>query len=409
WKERSQIRRLNLDHQRAGNKRADAFERLMALRNNRMIKDKWSGDCEEHGESVKDVSAQKSNKVKLKATDIYSDDSSTSSASEDTPQKEPSASEQSQVSIREQLSRVVLTRNQLESFLDKPIFEKTVVDCFVRVSPGSVAAPLNCIYRIEGLQHDKLEYQLGSKRTNLVLRLRYGSHERLSLMDVVSNKPITAFEFDMWMRTCRRDLQSLPLLSSIAKKQIDIEKASEYSFTEGDIEKMIQTKRETGQKRMSAAYRKVCLIMERDMALGLNDLEKVKQLEKQIQEIDEQPRDQGKCATEQRVQSTCAPRIHRPEPIPSAGLKRTIPDRTPKSEDSKLEQFMRRKYKKSALVSRSRLEAETGELKDLTQDHPSTNLLHSEASTRPKDVEETSELDLHQLHNFKVSINTKAL
>lgn len=413
-KERSQMRRQNLDHQRAGNKRASAFERLMALRSNKLTKDQGSedGTVQAGGRNV--LQAQQVKKVKLRATDIYSDDSSSSSSSEDNTPVQPAAKDQSQVTTLEQLGRAILTRSQLESFLDRPIFEETVVGCFVRVNVSLQPDRSNCVYQIVGLQDRKEEYQLGSKRTKLVLRLRFGAQERYSLMDVVSNQRVTNHEFAVWVAVCQRDMQPLPLLADIDKKQLDVERASEYSFTEGDVEKLIQTKQKAGQKRVSSAYRKVCLIMERDMAVGLNDMERVKDLERQIQEIDEQPtrsentQERAQERAQERLQITsspCAhvPTIHRHEPMTTSGSKRSFPDRAPNSEEFELEQYMRRKYKKSAVVSRCRVEAES---EDWEEVDPQAEAPSTDAAG---EMEEVPELDLHELHDFKVVIDTKGM
>lgn len=431
-KERSLIRRHILDAQRAGNKRANAFERLMAIRNNKMTKEKWTDPVVDQLEQT--VPLKKMTKVKLKATDIYSDDSSSSMSDarsrtiELTPVVSTNSLDQSVVTMREQLCRAILTRIQLESLLDKPVFEKTVVDCFVRVCIGSEgSANASRIYQIIGLQQDNKDYQLGGKRTNIVLRLRYGVQERLSLMDVVSNQPVTQYEFYMWSGTWQRDLKALPLLSQIAKKQEDIANAMEYSYTEGDVEKIIQSKRQAAPKRVSSAYKKVCLIMERDQAMGLNDMEKVKRLEQQIEELDGPSGGQLDSAKEPQSQSQSQPPLARINahvpPIYSAlpVSKRCHADRPPKADDFQLEQYMRRKYKKSSVVSRSRVEVEAedwgGEQEEEDEEEPMVPD-HQPAAAAPvtatpeelMDVKEVMpKVDLRDLHNFKVNLNTSSL
>lgn len=428
-KERSLIRRHILDTQRAGNKRANAFERLMAIRNNKITREKWAEPVVDQPEQS--VPLKKISKVKLKATDIYSDDSSSSLSDARSRTIEPSpvlsanSSDQSVVTNREQLSRAILTRIQLESLLDKPVFEKTVVDCFVRVNIGSEgSANASRIYQIVGLQQDNKDYQLGGKRTNIVLRLRYGVQERLSLMDVVSNQPVTKYEFYMWSGTWQRDLKALPLLSQIAKKQEDIANAMEYSYTEGDVEKIIQSKRQAAPKRVTSAYKKVCLIMERDQAMGLNDMEKVKRLEKQIQELDGPSGGQLDSAKEPS-HSQSQPQLARISahvpPIYSAppASKRCHAERPPKADDFQLEQYMRRKYKKSSVVSRSRVEVEAedwgGEQEEEDEEEPMVpdHQLAATVAAKPEELKDVQEVmpkvDLHVLHNFKVNLNTSSL
>ncbi|KAH8263883.1 hypothetical protein KR038_009154, partial [Drosophila bunnanda] len=358
-KERSQTRRQNLDHQKAGNKRASAFERLVAQRNNKLAKDTDSEKGTGKAGAREDSQSRQMKKVKLKAADIYSDDSSSSSSSEENTAVQPVARDYTNVTTAEQLSRAILTRNQLESFLDRPNFEQTVVGCFVRINVSVHADRSNRIYQILGLREVNEEYSLGRKRTKLVLRLKFGAQEQFSLMDVVSNQSITSHEFSLWVAVCQRDMQPLPLLTDIMQKKYDVDRAYETSFTEGDVEQLIQTKVQAGQMMMRNAYRKIRLFMERDRAIELNDVEQIKSLEQQIQEIDEKPRAHGDTSQEQRTQaitSPCNPAPTKPphEPISTLVSKRSFADRAPNSEEFELEQYMRRKYKKSAVVSRSR-------------------------------------------------------
>ncbi|KAI8038019.1 hypothetical protein M5D96_009060 [Drosophila gunungcola] len=298
-KERSQTRQQILDDQRAGDKKAFAFGRLKVLRSQKLAKDKSP-----------------------KAADIYSDDSSSSSGEESVSQAvpQPVRTDQPQVTTREQLSQAMLARHQLESFLDKPVFEQTVVGCFVRVNVGLGSA--NCVYQVVGLYRDSEDYLLGSKRTNLVLSLKHGAQKRYSRMDV---------------------------------------------------------------------------------AATLEDPEKVKRLERKIQQIDEQ---QVEASRDHRVQvpSSLVPSICRPDLNASSGTKRSLADRKPTSEEFELEQCMRRKYKKSAVVSRSRGQAETADLEEVAK-IPETPLVPSESC----EVSEVPQLDLYSLHNFKAVINTSGL
>ncbi|KAH8298325.1 hypothetical protein KR018_005021, partial [Drosophila ironensis] len=406
-KERAHLRRSNL---RAGSdQRATALGRLLAERSNKLTKEsKWSGDQQ---------------KIKLKARDIYSDDSSSSSDdSSQTSQSVASSSvgnEQSRVTMREQLSRVVLTRRQLESFLDKPLFEKTVVDCYVRVN--------NSICQIVGLQEGSSYYKLSSKSTNLLLRMRYGNHERVSHMDVVSNQPITSQQFHLWMTTWQRDLKELPLLSDISKKQMEIENATEYSYTENDVERIVQSRRQAAPKPVSAAYKKIQLFMQRDIAVGLNDMDKVESLEKQIKELETSsssassapnPAAKPGLKTPQPPQprvTTTLPNIHRADALVPGGTKRgNLVDRPPKPDDCELEQYMRRKYKKSSVVSRSRVEVDPEDWGEESLSVPAGNEAAA-GTTRPKTPDTTEsqppqpELDLYALHNFHIPLNTNNL
>ncbi|KAH8350707.1 hypothetical protein KR084_004676, partial [Drosophila pseudotakahashii] len=403
-KERSQTRRQNLDDQRAGGQRSRAFERLMTERNSKLDKEK----------NPKDSVKQTENRTvkKLKASEIYSDDSSASSEAENdcTRQTDPqeAAEDEPRVTTREELSRAVITRKALVDILDKPILKETAVGCFVRQNVGQSYV----VYQIEDVLQGEDDYQADSKRTNMIMSLKFGSERRTARMDVVSNQPIEPKEFLLWLEAHKRDHLMLPTLFDVAKKQGDIKKASEYSFTEADVEKMIQTKGTVGQKQRPA-YRKVCLITERDMAVGMNDVEKVDRLEQQIREIDEQPSAQVDNPREHRKQLPSSshvahvPTIYRHDMVAPTGRKRSFADRAPKSGVIELEQYMRRKYKKSAVVCRSRVADGTEDLEPADEIPNEIDEEHEAESEKIEDEEE--ELDFFKLNNFKIDLDITGL
>ncbi|XP_030241098.1 RNA polymerase-associated protein RTF1 homolog [Drosophila navojoa] len=81
--------------------------------------------------------------------------------------------------------------------------------------------------------------------------------------------------------------QPPPSVHSINRKEKGIKRALNYRFTKSDAELMVQVKR-TSQMLVSAAYRKARLIIERNMAVDSNDVEKVNELDKLIKQINEQ-------------------------------------------------------------------------------------------------------------------------
>lgn len=328
-KKRSNSRRLQLKVKPVAHKRRRELDLLLEKRNHKKNRDEGvivkhitaDDEEDEKEEQVLEIQPSESSflskKLKLKACDVYSDDSSSSTDEEDNKNhSEPVILVQS----LPELGTAILTRNQLEDFLDKPIFDQTVIGCFVRVSIGP---PLNgqpSIYRLSeivGLDSIDEEYQLGSRRTKRLLQLKHGKYQSSFLMSCISNQPVTTSEFSFFLESCQRDAQPLPSLNRISEKEMDIKKATDYVFTERDVELMVQTKRQAGQKRGSAAYRKVRLIIERDAAIESMDREKARQLEQEIRLIDE------KSFTEQRrakrapyISSNIAPR-HRLKPSQS--------------------------------------------------------------------------------------------
>ncbi|XP_022234890.2 RNA polymerase-associated protein Rtf1-like [Drosophila obscura] len=308
-KERSLTRRQDLQILRAVNNRSTALQRLQVERLQKLAKktnggdqclndriDQWLDDsCRDRGKlSKKDKRLQEVAKVRLRASDIYSDSSSDSSASseaddnEDSQKCKPTTASPTLLSTLDELHDVVLTRSQLIDFVDKPIFEQTVIDCFVHMPSHK---PQSKVYQIIGLLQSRKTYQLGNKTTDYMLRLRHAKLESTARLDAVCDSPVEPEAFENWIESCQQAYCTLPELSLLAKKQKDIEKATNYQFTEEDVAEIVKKKRESGQRKEKVAVLKIRLIEQRDLALTNNDQEEVARLESEIEEID---RDQEK-------------------------------------------------------------------------------------------------------------------
>ncbi|KAL7739450.1 hypothetical protein ACLKA6_011317 [Drosophila palustris] len=426
-KERSNNRRLQLEAQRVANKKRSAFDRLVAQRNNKRNRDDEEfishhitadEEDEEQEQEQIDTSARDSSfkKLKLKAEDVYSDDTSGSSEEEEyVEQNEPVELVDSLM----ELGKAILTRSQLEDFLDKPIFEQTVIGCFVRVSIGAALNEQPSIYRLSeivALDSIEQEYQVGTRRTRRVLQLKHGGHQRSFLMNVVSNGPVTSSEFSYFLEACQRDAQPLPSLRRVSEKQRDIEKATNYAFTEGDVELMVQTKRQAGQKLVSAAYRKVCLIMERDMAIESNDKEKANRLEREIKQIDEKSLTEPQ--REKRVQYMSSSTV-KPNPVQTTQVQSAS---KLKFNNKKIDwqQYMRKRLKKIASLQRQQCKMEPESIEEEFSSppaaaEPDSKRNKEEKAEKDKESEQIDsvididKLNLHELHNFKIRLDVSNL
>ncbi|EDV54351.2 LOW QUALITY PROTEIN: uncharacterized protein Dere_GG21358 [Drosophila erecta] len=412
--QRFRTRRKMSNKLESGDNKAHAFERLLAIRNYKLSKGKSSEDCAGKTEGSNEGSkAQKRKEVNSKVIETYSGCSSPKSEGENLPENDLQTKFgiEGHVSDREQLSRAVLKRNDMENLLGKHIFAETVIGAFVRLNVGKIY----CIYEIIDLHQDREDYRVGSKRTNLVLILRYGSEKRDSRIDVVSNQPITQKEFLLWLSKNLRDRQILPTLLDVGKKQVQMKEACENSYTEADVEKL-QNKRKAGLMQ-NAAYRKIRLIIERDMAAGIHDAEKVQVLEKKIQAIDEEPRLHIENSGQHRLHVLSSSRevqgsiIYRHKlGVPSGG-KSSFGRRSATPDQLKLEQYMRRKYKKSAVVSRIRLEEKFEDREKVSSTMFNEVSIEKEMNASEAETEKMREEDLHLkgLNTFKIELDTTGL
>ncbi|KAF8384567.1 rtfo-1 [Pristionchus pacificus] len=161
------------------------------------------------------------------------------------PNKEDLAAKRP-VECLEELKLARLSRFKLARFVHAPFFNKTVIDCYVRIGVGKLPGnPNKDNYRIAQVI-DVVEtakvYNVESTKTNKGLKLRMGTEERVYRLEFVSNKEFSNQEFQEWMSTMRRHNRSLPTMGEIHKKMKDIASAVEHNYTNDEVNQMLKEK-----------------------------------------------------------------------------------------------------------------------------------------------------------------------
>ncbi|XP_036153806.1 RNA polymerase-associated protein RTF1 homolog isoform X2 [Myotis myotis] len=216
-------------------------------------------------------------KQPLKTSEVYSDDeeeeeddkssektdrSSRTSSSDEEEEKEEIPPKSQPVSLPEELNRVRLSRHKLERWCHMPFFAKTVTGCFVRIGIGNHnSKPVYRVAEITGVVETAKVYQLGGTRTNKGLQLRHGNDQRVFRLEFVSNQEFTESEFMKWKEAMFSAGMQLPTLDEINKKELSIKEALNYKFNDQDIEEA--------------------------MAEDLGDQDKAKQIQDQLNELEE--------------------------------------------------------------------------------------------------------------------------
>lgn len=262
---------------------------------------------EEEKLELEGVSGGKSS-IKLKASDIYSDDSGSSDSEEEkrspakrsgdgsgSSSKSSSESEDEAkiekkpvyLTTREELNKLRLSRHKMERFINLPIFEKTVLNCFVRISIGNNGSkPVYRVAEIVGVVETAKIYSLGKTRTNKGLRLKHGNQERVFRLEFISNQDFTESEYDKWRTVCSQQNVPMPTVDILEQKQKDIREALNYEFKEEDVDKIIEEKNRFRQRPTNYAMKKTILMKERDAALLRGDDDTARELSIQIEELE---------------------------------------------------------------------------------------------------------------------------
>lgn len=340
-KERSKERKKNVEMNKTDDKRSNAMALLKARREGKQKREEEEAakrqaerDREEEREELEGgmVVASSSGKssVKLKASDVYSDDSgsdtddrpttgssrqgasgasssrSTSSSGADSGDENEGGAQKGSgtgtgstgtsggdkkplfISSRDDLNRLRLSRHKMERFIHLPIFDRLVQNCFVRISIGNHNnRPVYRAAEIMAVVETAKVYQLGPSRTNKGLRLRHGSQERVFRLEFISNQDFSEPEFDKWRSVCEANAIPLPTVEFLGQKRRAIKEALAFEFNEEDVEKIIEAKNRFRAFPANYAMHKTSLMKERDAAQLRGDDEVARDLGSQIQELDE--------------------------------------------------------------------------------------------------------------------------
>lgn len=215
-KERSKERKKNVEANKTDDKRSNAMAMLKARREGKQKREVERTEAKKPNDDNREDDIEgvgdKSSSVKLKARDIYSDDSDSdseektsqdgrrSSSSRSSTSESDSEDSKSQATVNkkpvfistlDELNKLRISRYKLEKFINLPIFEKTVIGCFVRINIGNNSSSQKLVYRVAEItavvETPKI-YAFGTARTNKGIRLKHGTQERVFRLEFVSNQ-----------------------------------------------------------------------------------------------------------------------------------------------------------------------------------------------------------------------------
>ncbi|GJQ77851.1 putative RNA polymerase II C-terminal domain phosphoserine binding protein [Trypoxylus dichotomus] len=321
-KERSKERKKNIEENRGKvDKRVNAMAELKARREGQKRKEELeTARREEQKKKDEEEAVISSNKnsIKLKASDIYSDDSeseggksspapsraasgrsrSSSSSSSSENEQEEEEKKPTYIPTRAELNSIRLSRHKLERFVHLPFFDRIAKGCFTKIGIGQHNnMPVYRAVEITGVYETAKVYNLGNTRTNKGVRVRHGGQERVFRLEFVSNQEFTEGEYQKWIEATTAASNPMPTKEIIQQKQADIKEAVNYEFNEQDVVRMLQEKERFKQRTYNYAMKKTQLMKERDSALSRGDDEVARDLNKKITELEERASELDKMRT----------------------------------------------------------------------------------------------------------------
>jgi len=301
----------------------NALSQLKAQREEKEKKERERKEKEEKKKRKKDESGSDNSdmeklakKQKSKAADIYSS-SSDSDANEERRRSSSSSSSSSSGSASESsgesdterhsskkvvkkatnvetkgdLEKIRLSRFKLDKFVHLPIFKKTVVGCFVRISIGN-NPDKGAMYRVAEIvdicETAKVyDVMNNSNRTNIGLKLKHGKNSRVFRAQFVSNQPFTDSEFEKWKQTCKDEHVDLPTHQQVEDKVKHITYANTYRFSNSDVEKILASKEKFSKGPKNYAVYKAKLQRDKVNAQATGNAELVEELDRKLEEHEE--------------------------------------------------------------------------------------------------------------------------
>ncbi|EEZ99586.2 RNA polymerase-associated protein Rtf1 [Tribolium castaneum] len=321
-KERSKERKKNIEENRGKvDKRVNAMAELKARREDKQKREEAEEKRKEEQRKKEEEDALHTNKsnVKLKASDIYSDDSeseggksspqpprqsvgsvrsrsSSSSSSSDNEQEEEE--KPAYVPTKLDMNNIRLSRHKLERFVHMPFFDRIVKGCYVKIGIGQHNnMPVYRVAEVTNVYETAKIYNLGNTRTNKGLRVRHGNQERVFRLEFVSNQEFTETEYHKWIEASTAASNPLPTKEHIEQKQADIKEALNYEFNEQDIERIIREKERFKPNPHNYAMRKTQLMKERDSALARGAEDLARELTQRISDLEERASELDKMRT----------------------------------------------------------------------------------------------------------------
>ncbi|XP_053620966.1 RNA polymerase-associated protein Rtf1 [Plodia interpunctella] len=381
--------------------------------------------------------------VKLKASDIYSDDSgsdseenkstgrrsSTSSSSsdgeEEKKKRDSRRSEEVEVRYadsREQINKLRLSRFKLERLVHLPFFARVVTGCFVRIGIGNNNG--NPVYRVAEIidvYETAKVYNLGNTRTNKGLKLRHGTQDRVFRLEFVSNQEFTDGEFQKWNKAIKDANKKPPTMDFVRSKIQEVKEALMYEFKEEDIEKIVAEKERFRSHPTNYAMKKTQLMKERDVAQLRGDDELVLDLNAKIQELEERANHLDKTRTSSIQSISYINNRNRKLNVETA--EKAILEEVKAMKGKKTDDPFTRRHTKPVMNFKShqgnrsqellRNEAEQEELEKQQQqedreekERQEKERLHQQESdkTRPPKPSSTDTASLYSLHDFDINI-----
>jgi len=418
-------------------KHAAKFSALNQLKAKREEKEK-----KDHERKVKEAT-NANGMIKRKASEIYSSSSDDDGANEERRRSSSSSSSSSSstssgssgesdterhkskkvvkkalnVTSKEDLEKIRLSRYKIDKFVHLPIFKKTVVGCFVRIGIGNNPEKNVPIYRVAEIS-DVCEtakvYDVMKSRTNIGLRLKHGKNSKVFRAQFISNQPFTDSEFNKWKETCLAEHVDLPTFKHVDEKVANINTALTYRFSSTDVDKILASKEKFAKGPKNYAMAKAKLKKDKVNAQVEGNAKLVEEIDVKLAELEERAEMLDKARTGSLSNISFINDRNRRSNVARAERGIREEEKRMKLEGKVDDPFTRRKTRPVlSMPKKDHTEEMTSELllqlekERKSKEEESTPIKQEKGSIKKGKQSETTEevCDIFNVHNFDIDIN----
>lgn len=180
---------------------------------------------------------------------------------------------------------VRIGRKHCAKYMFHPLFENTVVGCFVLIKIGENSQSGHSVYRLCTVRNVvKLPkiYNVDGVNSNLGLECLHGASSKVFEMSVISNESVDQALFDRWITAMNDDKMSIPSITRIQRKLQELIEMTKHVLTDEEISEMIKAKKSVNRIPTNVAFEKTRLRQQINAANMNGDINLVSDLENQL-------------------------------------------------------------------------------------------------------------------------------
>jgi len=147
--------------------------------------------------------------------------------------------------LKKMIPDLVLKRQTLEQWHNKPYFDTALQGCFVRVNIGASRTDNTAQYRlcrVDGVKHTPKQYKLSTGKgiwCKKLLTLSWGSDKKSFPITVTSNEAPDEKLMERWREKCLKDNLDLPNKEEVDRIQEQLENARNFVYDDSVIDKIV--------------------------------------------------------------------------------------------------------------------------------------------------------------------------